>query len=124
MSEACVEATSPHDRGEPPRSVAALHPEAAPNRRHPTPIGLLALVCEASAAALSSALLGGLAIMTYGLAAARAAGPGLEVRSWAAVALGQILLGAFVAWRARRRFGAEWRAAIGFRAVALDHRLV
>src|SRR4051794_25397770 len=123
MSGACVEATSPHDPDGLSRSVAASRPEAAPNRRLPAPLGLLALVGEASAAALSSALLGGFAIMAYGLAAGRAAGPGLEVRSWAAVALGQILLGAFVAWRARRRFGADWRAAIGFRAVALERRL-
>jgi len=123
MSGACIKATSPHDPDPLSRNGDASRSEAAPNKSLPTPLGLLALVCEASAAALSSALLGGLAIMAYGLAAGRAAGPGLEVRSWAAVALGQILLGAFVAWRARRRFGADWRAAIGFRAVALERRL-
>ena len=115
---------NPRDADAISRTIAEVRPASTSSGGRAKPLGFFALVAEGAAAALASALLGGFVVMLYGYAAGRAAAPGLEVRSWAAIALGQIVLGAFVAWRARRRFGSTWRAAIGLRGVALDCRLV
>lgn len=81
---------------------------------------LLTLVAASAAMAVSSAIVGLLAAMLVG----RAAGLRFEVRTWAAIAVAQLLLGALALWRSQKRFGPGWRAAIGLRAVALDRRLL
>ena len=114
------------DRPEPDaRSPGAdgLGSAANPDERQPKPFRLVKLVAASAAMAFSTAIAGLLAVVAFGVVFGRAAGPGFEVRAWAATAIGQLLLGALTLWRAPKRFGPNWRAAIGLRAVAFDRAL-
>jgi membrane protease YdiL (CAAX protease family) len=122
MSDAQVGAARPEPDARLP-NTDELGPAIPLDKREPKLLRLLKLVAAAAAMAVSSAVLGLLTMMLVGLVFGRTAGGGFEVRSWAAIAIGQLLLGAFALWRSQKRFGPGWRTAIGLRAVALDHRL-
>ena len=82
----------------------------------------LKLVTASAAMAFASAAAGFLAVVALGAVFGTTIGTELEFKTWAAVALGQLLLGAMTLWRAPKRFGPGWRAAMGFR-VAFDRAL-
>ena len=103
--------------------VSGPGPAGAPDDGEPTLFRLVKLAAASAAMAFVSAIAGLLAVATFGVVFGRAAGPGVEIRTWAAIAIGHLLLGALTLWRAPKRFGPNWRVAIGLRRVAFDRVL-
>lgn len=114
------------DRFEPDARLSGVSgpgPADAPNESVLKACSAVKLVIASAAMAFSSAVVGLLSVMVLGAVFGKTIGTELEFKTWAAVALGQLLLGALTLWRAPKRFGPGWPAAMGFRLVAFNRAL-